>query len=82
MSLEKFPPLVVPAIRAMAPRHIFKNCANCGDEFRIPVSRDWREHCCSSDCKTELREQAKTASKAARTRQCGICGTAFIARQT
>ena len=58
------------------PMRITKKCLNCGSSFSIPPCQDWREHCCSSACKKELR--AKRIKE--RSRQCLTCGSEFIPR--
>lgn len=63
-------------------KRITKKCLNCGNDFSIPRCRDWREHCCSSECKKEYRDRQKKEIIKKRTRECIICGNEFVARQT
>lgn len=63
-------------------RRMTKACLNCGKPFVLPKCNDWREHCCSSECKTEVRQRKKENSELLRTRQCITCGKSFIARGT
>ena len=59
-----------------------KNCLWCDCFFVIPVCRDWRDHCCSSECKRLLREKKQEESKKERSRDCLYCGVEFVARKT
>ena len=63
--------------RTSGSKRIEKICLNCGNEFSIPQCRDFREHCCSSECKRKLREK----KKAVRDRKCLQCGRIFRPRQ-
>lgn len=60
---------------------ITKACLNCKAEFSIPVCRDWREHCCSSACKTVYRKAGVEAARKSRERSCLDCGSIFYPRQ-
>lgn len=62
-------------------KRISKICLNCKKEFSIPRCRDWREHCCSSACKTSFRKAKTEAAKKSRVRTCFDCGSAFYPRQ-
>ena len=62
-------------------KRVVKTCRNCGAEFSVPQCRDWREHCCSSACKKELRAKVIAKRKSDRMRICGTCGKEFEARQ-
>ena len=55
-------------------------CANCSKKFVIPRCREWREKCCSSECKAEKRRKDKAERDLRNTRQCINCGTDFVAR--
>lgn len=57
-------------------KRIEKICINCGISFSIPRCRDWREHCCSSNCKKE----AKLKLKDERKKECLVCGKEFYPR--
>lgn len=59
-----------------------KDCQWCGQLFSIPVCRDWREHCCSSECKASLREAKKEARAFSRRRACRLCGAGFVAKKS
>lgn len=59
---------------------ISKKCAWCGSEFLIPQCRDWREHCCSSVCKTLKNEYEKQQKLKERKRACVHCGKEFVPR--
>lgn len=59
-----------------------KKCVACGSVFVIPKCRDWRESCCSSECKTAYRATQRAEEIASRTRQCMACGKNFTARKT
>lgn len=61
---------------------LIKACLYCSHEFVIPKCRDWREHCCSSECKALLADRKKAASIEQRTRTCLTCSKEFIARGT
>lgn len=63
-------------------KRILKICENCGNNFSIPRCRDWREHCCSSDCKKEHRQKKSLQSKESRKRTCFECGSIFYPRQS
>jgi len=65
----------------MANRTMEKICLSCEKTFTIPISRDWREHCCSSECKKNYRDKLAEESRIARTRNCKTCGKQFVARQ-
>lgn len=65
----------------MIPERISKTCLYCGNGFRIPPCRDWREKCCSSECKKLYRKKKKETAKASRERTCRICGNTFYPRQ-
>ncbi len=58
-----------------------KFCLNCSSEFTVPVCRDWREHCCSSDCKKQHRERKRDERKESRKRNCLECSSVFYPRQ-
>ena len=64
------------------PDRIHKECLNCGGGFDVPPCRDWREHCCSSECKTLLREKNRLSSLEERKRNCIKCGSVFYPRAT
>lgn len=61
---------------------MIKSCLNCGQQFEIPPCREWREKCCSSECKKEYRNKNLEESRKERTRFCAVCGNEFVARQT
>ena len=61
-------------------RTMVKSCKNCGNDFVIPICRDWREHCCSSACKKEISKKISEEKKMQRTRSCHVCGKEFVAR--
>lgn len=85
--------LGIPAERALSPdftprrppRNYDKTasmvCANCGGAYVIPKSRQWREKCCSTECKNALREKKLNEAAESRRRPCGYCGESFIPRQ-
>lgn len=60
---------------------IKKKCLHCNHEFIIPKCRDWREHCCSSICKKEYRENKIAIAAESRRRNCKECNASFIARK-
>lgn len=60
---------------------IKKICLHCHAEFYIQPSRDWREHCCSSECKTAYRDAKAMENKKSRKRSCRECGDIFYPRQ-
>lgn len=57
-----------------------KQCRNCGKDFVIPLCRDGREHCCSSECKRKLKSAIAEEKKLQRTRSCLHCGNSFVPR--
>jgi hypothetical protein len=57
-------------------------CKNCNKVFSIPKSREWREKCCSPECKAELGTRRKEESRLRRTRKCKTCGDVFAPRNT
>lgn len=59
---------------------INKECAYCGKIFNIPACRDWREKCCSSDCKLKKRSEEVSERRVNRKRACKICGSIFYPR--
>ena len=61
---------------------ITKICLNCDSEFSIPQCRDWREHCCSSQCKKEYKQKLLDEDKDHRKRFCQGCGEVFYPRWT
>lgn len=61
---------------------IIKKCLNCKKEFKIPKCRDWREHCCSSQCKTEYRKITLDKNKKTREKVCQFCSSIFYPRQS
>jgi 5-methylcytosine-specific restriction endonuclease McrA len=66
---------------AMRTKRLQKECLYCGGVFEIPPCREWREKCCSSECKKAHREKLQAIAKEARKRVCAICGNEFIPRQ-
>jgi hypothetical protein len=62
-------------------KSIAKACLYCEKEFFVPPSMDWREHCCSSECKKQLRNKQKAEAIKARERNCLICGESFVPRK-
>lgn len=66
----------------MLSRRITKTCLNCGEDFTIPLSRDWREHCCSTCCKREYKEKKNQEDRNLRRRECETCGQVFYPRWT
>lgn len=63
-------------------RTITKACLCCGKDFTIPQCRDWREKCCSSECKVQHRKNKTAQLKAERTRQCAHCGSDFVVKKS
>ena len=63
-------------------RTITKVCLCCGNEFTIPQCRDWREKCCSSECKVQHRQNKTAQLKAERTRQCAHCNDDFVVKKS
>ena len=61
-------------------RTMKKKCKYCGDMFVIPICRDWREHCCSSECKINLKKKLNEEGVIKRTRSCLSCGSKFSPR--
>ena len=59
-----------------------KECLNCGASFVIPKCSDWREHCCSGECKVAHRKAQSALLAASRTKQCIGCGRAFVAKKS
>lgn len=66
---------------AMADKRITKECLNCNGAFTVPQCRDWREHCCSSECKTEYKAKKQAESRQSRERVCVICSSIFYPRR-
>lgn len=54
----------------------------CEKSFVIPVCRDHREHCCSSECKANLRKHNNDKARLLRKRNCLSCGKIFYPRNT
>lgn len=93
MSFSKNPRIEVPALRKAAlgqelvgvrrnNTKIVKPCLNCGLLFSIPACRDWREHCCSSECKKAIRDKSAKALEESRTRKCKTCGKEFVVKKS
>lgn len=55
------------------------SCAHCGKEYVVPKCREWRERCCSSECKIGKRRADKAMRDQSRQRGCVNCGSTFIA---
>lgn len=66
----------------MATQRLEKSCLMCGKAFSIPPCRDWREHCCSSECKVAHRAARVEALRAERTRNCQHCQAAFVVKKS
>jgi hypothetical protein len=66
----------------MENRRITKTCTVCLKEFSIPFCRNWREHECSSTCKTVKRDARRNLAKLERERKCLRCGAIFLPRLT
>lgn len=74
-------------VQRMAPKRdmskvVEKKCLLCGNGFLVPLSRDWREHCCSSECKKQYRHKAVQDARESRKRNCLVCGSIFYPRQS
>ena len=63
-------------------RTMVKKCLNCGNDFTIPVCRDWRENCCSSACKQIYKQTKVDELRKDRTRICAECGKEFVIKKS
>ena len=61
-------------------KRIVKKCLNCKKQFSVPPCRDWREHCCSSECKAAYRKMQSEQLAQERTRTCAMCGSSFVVK--
>ena len=83
MPLEKaFSKTVVRATWGKAENSIWRSCLNCHTDFKIFKSQDFREHCCSSDCKRQWAAKAVLDLALTRQRTCKVCTNTFQAKKS
>lgn len=62
--------------KEIRPKTFQRPCKQCGNLFRLPNCRAWRDHYCSRICLLANRSARKNTKK----RECIICGKSFYTR--